>query len=294
MSGDKIDDDLADMLGPEPDAGNDGDGEKPPTEILVDAAPVPKSRPMGEAARGVLERSRSYPVNQAAKKNTPERLQRLLDYAAEMPVGSDAARRAGISYSTLKYWLQKSLEGVPGDGFDMLLGVEDETGDGEDGNSIRFHNAWDAAMEQGVGLVERATFTRAGGYWEPLTYQGRVIYRISPAAYDLAELLGEDVDERNPANWLRDANGAPVPESVWKMDPDLAQFILKTRKPLVYGNKATLDVNVKGGVLVVGMQMTKPEDLNVLENQYRTQGLPDVIFEEDDVNLDNTGDGVEK
>lgn len=283
----EIDDDLADLLGPDPEA-------EPETEALVDEVP-PKSRPMGAASRELVKRSRTYPVNQAAKKNTPERLQRLLDYAAEMPVGSDAASRAGISYSTLKYWLQKSLEGIPGDGFDMLLGIEDETGEGEESNSIRFHNAWDAAMETGVGQVERATITRAGGYWEPLTYQGRVIYKIKPDAYDIANLLGEEVDDRNPANWLRDKYGAPIPESVWKMDPDLAQFILKTRKPLVYGNKATLDVNVKGGVLVVGMQMSKPEDLNVLENQYRTLGLPDVIFEEDEAStIDNTGDGVEK
>jgi len=57
-------------------------------------------------------------------------------------------------------------------------------------------------------------------------------------------------------------------------------FILKTRRPDVYGNKATVDVNVRGGVLVVGMKLDKPEDLPLLEDQYRREGLPPVIFDD--------------
>jgi hypothetical protein len=262
------DDDLADMLGPEPDA-----VYAPSEEVLVDE--TPKSRPMGAASRGILERSRSYPVGGLPRKNTPARLKRLLSYIAEMPVASDACTRAGISTSTLKYWLQKSKEGRPGDGFDISLNENDET---EDGSTIRFHLAWDEFMDVGVGLAERAAIQRATGYWEPLTYQGRVKYRLDPDKIAVSLMLGEAED--SPGNYLLDANGVPVPEQVWKIDPDLNMFILKTRKPQMYGSKSQVDINVKGGVLVVGMKLDKPEDLNMIEEQYRREGLPPVIFEE--------------
>jgi hypothetical protein len=247
-----------------------------PEETLVSAAP--KSRPMGEASRALLERSRSFPVNRAAKKNTPERLRRLLDYIAELPVTSDACVRANISTSTLKYWLQKSLEGKLGDGFDIPMGENDENGTDE--NFIRFHDAWEAAMECGVGLVEKSVLQRATGYSEPLTYQGRVQYRFDPEL--LAAARADGKPEYVPENYLLDRFGSPVPESVWKMDPDLAMFILKTRKPLVYGAKATLDVNVRGGVLVVPMRALAPEDLNVIEQQDRARGRKTITFDEGD------------
>lgn len=260
------DSDLADMLGPDPTA------EEP--ENLVDAAP-PKTKTSG---RALLERAARYPINRAAKKNTPETLKRALSYVAEMPTSADVARRLGIAYTTLKYWLQKSKEGAPGDGFDIVMGDDDENGTPD--NTVRFHDAWDDAMMAGVEGVAVATIRRATGYDEVLTYQGRVQYKYDPEKLALSRELGlpEDV----PENYLVDRFGAPVPETVYKMDPDLAMFILKTRLPLVYGPKSTLDVNVKGGVLVVGMKIEAPEDLNLIEEEYRRVGTPLVTFEEAD------------
>lgn len=251
-----------DLLGPDPDAEN-----------LVDEAPV--SRPMGAESRALLERSRTYPVNRAATKNTPKMLKRLLSYAAEMPLGTTVARRAGISYTTLRYWLQKSKEGAPGDGFDCELSAADEN---ESGDTLRFHLAWDSAMEVGVGLVEQATIRRAMGYEEVLTYQGRVQYKYDPVKVADSAALG--LPEEVPQNYLLDEFGAPVPETVWKMDPDLAMFILKTHKPERYGNKATMDVNVRGGVLVVPMRAIAAADLNVIEEQDRKRGRSVITFDE--------------
>ncbi len=264
-------DEFDDLLGPPSE----------PEENLVDAAP--KSRPMGEASRALLERSRSYPVNRAAKKNTPENLGRALGYATEMPVGADVARRLGISYTTLRYWLQKSFEGAPGDGFDIVMGDNDENG--TDDNTVRFHEAWDIAMEAGVQKVEAATIKRATGYDEVLTYKGQVQYRYDPARLQLARELG--TEEYIPENYLVDQYGAPVPETVFKMDPDLAMFILKTRMSKVYGTKATMDVNVRGGVLVIPMRAVTGGDLNEIEDQYRKAGGTKVTFEEGD---DEDGD----
>jgi len=267
MSG-KVDD-LADLLGPEPEVEN-----------LVDEAPAtaPASRPMGAESRALLERSRTYPVNRAAKKNTPEMLRRLLSYAAEMPVGTTAARRAGISYTTLRYWLQKSLEGKPGDGFDVVMGDADENG--TEDNTERFHIAWDRAMEMGVGLVQEATIKRAMGYEEVLTYRGRVQYQYDPEKCALSRELG--LPEFVPENYLLDEFGAPRPETVWKIDPDLAMFILKTHMPEKYGNKASVDVNVRGGVLVVGVRAATSEALNQIEEENLRAKRPAVTFVEED------------
>lgn len=261
MSGDA---ELDEMLGPDPVA--------EPDENLVEVAvPIKPSL-------ALLERSRSYPVNRAAKKNTPERLGRALSYATEMPVGADVARRLGISYTTLKYWLQKSFEGAPGDGFDIAMGENDENG--TDDNTVRFHEAWDIAMEAGVQKVEAATIKRATGYDETLTYRGQVQYKYDPEKLAIARELG--LPEFIPENYLVDQYGAPVPETIFKQDPDLAMFILKSRMSKTYGPKASVDVNVKGGVLVVPMRVIAASDLNAIEDRYRKDGRPTVAFEEGD------------
>jgi hypothetical protein len=267
MRGDDID--LDEMLGPDPTA------EEP--ENLVDAAPPNKT-----PGRALLDRAARYPVNRfgtgqrAAKKNTPEMLTRILNYAAEVPVGASVALRAGISYSTLKYWLQKSSEGAPGDGFDVPMGENDETG--TEDNTLRFHIAWDFAMMAGAEKVKAATMQRATGYLEPLTYQGRVQYKWDPEKLAASRELG--LPEFVPENYLLDEFKAPVPETVLKMDPDLAMFVLKALHP-EFKPKA-IDVNVRGGVLVVGMRAVTSEALNELEDTYRKEGRPAVTFEEDD------------
>lgn len=258
---------LDEMLGPEPEQ----------DENLVDETPLEVPF-VDRSGRAVLERSRSYPVQRAAKKNTPQNLQRALVYVAEMPVGADVARRMGISYTTLKYWLQKSYEGAPGDGFDIVMGDDDENG--TDDNTVRFHEAWDIAMMAGVERVEAATIKRATGYDEVLTYQGKVQYKYDPEKCRDSRELG--IPEFVPENYLLDRFGAPVPETVYKMDPDLAMFILKQRMPKVYGTKATMDVNVRGGVLVVPMRAIAATELNEVEEKYRKNGRSIVTFEEGD------------
>jgi len=284
MSGEEIS--LDDLLGPPPLG--------PEAEVLVDAPP--KSRPMGAASRGVLERSRSYPLMKgskgynrldAARKNTPERLTSLLRFIAEVPVFSDAARRAGISLSQLKYWLQKSLEGSPGDGFDVTLPDTEENENPD--NTVRFHIAWDSAVEQGLGKLEKVAWGLGYGYDKPQVYKGRVQYQIDQDQYELFLLLGLPIDERDQRLWARNEFGQPIPVTVKEQDPDMVRWVLETRMPKVYGKKATVDMNVMGGVLVVGMRAATSEALNELEDQYRKEGRPAVTFETDDEEPDEGG-----
>lgn len=264
MSGDA---ELDELLGPDPVA--------EPEENLVEAV-VPTKNP----SLTLLERSRSYPMPRRSKKNTPERLARILEYAMQIPITADVCRRAEISTTTLKYWLQKSKEGFPGDGFDMPMGENDENG--TDDNTIRFNDAWEAAMAAGVETVEAVGHMRATGYEEPGVYKGRVQYKLDPAKVSDYVDLGLALDDRDPNLWLRDAAGAPIAETVTKIDPDLLMFILKARKPQVYGAKASLDVNVRGGVLVVPMRAVEASGLNEIEEQYRRKGRPAIAFEEGD------------
>ncbi len=113
-------------------------------------------------------------------------------------------------------------------------------------------------------------------------YRGRIQYQLDPNKCDALVALGLDIDERDPNIWLRDQFGAPMPVTVEKQDAELAMFLLKQWKPERYGSKGTVDVNVKGGVLVVGMQAANPQELNALEDRYRREGRQAVTFEEGD------------
>lgn len=240
------DNDLLDLLGPEPE--------------VAPAPPAPEVKAL-TPGRAMQRRSRSYLVK--GKLNSPARLKNLLTAIGEMPVATDACMRAGISYSTLKYWLTKSNEGAPGDGFDVAVMP------GED--PIRFHDAWESAMLYGVERVEKAAIDKALGVLEPLTFQGRVIYKLDPDLLSLG-FAGHEA-------YLKDANGQPVPETVLKQDPDLMQFILKARKPDVYGTKQQIDVNHRGGVLVVSAVATSSAALAENSADFRADAV-DAEFED--------------
>lgn len=176
------------------------------------------------------------------KKYAPENLMRIVKCAAEMPVNSDICMRTGVSQSSLKLFLKKSREGQP----EFMLTVDDMR--------VPFHELFEQAIEAGVEKVERAAFALAYGTQKKvLHHQGRVQYRIDPKL----EACGFEGDEA----LLRDANGKPVPETIPLQDPDMIRFILKARKRDVYGDKATVDHNVRGGVLVVGVQAKDSKEL---------------------------------
>jgi hypothetical protein len=135
-------------------------------------------------------------------------------------------------------------------------------------------------MAEGLGLAEKAAWALGVGYNEVQSHKGRVQYRIDPDKYDLFLLLGSPIDDRNPQLWLRDEFGAPVPETIFKQDPDMLKWMLENRKPKEYGKRAVVDMNVTGGVLVVGMRAATSETLNELESTYRKEGRPTITFDD--------------
>ena len=127
---------LDELLGPAPIAVEDLDVVGPlpkppklPTKTFTAGPPQPPS------------------VSVAGKRSpvTTEKLLRLVQYRSETPSAAEACRRAKINVSTLRYWLAQSIDGDPGDAYDIPLNG-DRDDNGRPSNTIRFHEAWDDAF----------------------------------------------------------------------------------------------------------------------------------------------------
>lgn len=203
------------------------------------------------------------------KKNSPERLLRIVRYAAELPVMAEVCRRAGLSTITLRKYLKDSADGSPdsGDGYDMEI----------EGIKVRFHDWFYAAMNDGVDKVEAAAFELAYGEKEEvLSHHGRVQYKYDP------DLLALGFPEGPGSYLLDEITGLPIPETIPLQDPDMLRFILKARRRDVYGDKSSVDHNVRGGVLVVGVTAKTSAELDQRAAEMKKRGTPLVAFREDD------------
>jgi hypothetical protein len=202
------------------------------------------------------------------RKYSPERLQKAIKCAAEMPVVSEICRRIGCSRSGLEYWIAKSVAGHVS--FNIPTGDLDENGKPI---TLPFHELFASAMKDGIDSAEKAAWKLVRGQKEVLTHKGRVQYKINP----LASALG--LDETDPAFFERDENGAPIPETILKQDPDMIRFMLKAHRPDVYVPGQKIDVNHRGGVLILTapLKTSKEFDDNIPNKLSEVQ---DVEFEE--------------
>lgn len=194
---------------------------------------------MGKA----LETLRKSRLRVVGKKNTPERLIKFLNSLKSVGVICEAAKRAGFSVTTAKYYMAKSENGDPG----FIVTWGDIEGP--------FHELVQVALDTAVENIEACAFHRAAGYKEVQVYQGRVQYETDHEAIALGA---------TPGSWdaiLKDETGKPVPVTVMKQSEDLQMFILKTRRPEIYGNKQQIDVMHKGGVMVITAPARSSVDL---------------------------------
>jgi|SRR5579864_4123959 len=215
----------------------------------------------GAGGRELAKRAASLSV--VGRKNSPERLTLILDYLLQFPHVTRAALFAGITYPTLRYWLMRSREGQPGDGFD--LEYNDVT--------KRFHEHFADAQDASVQQVEDAYLDRAmRGYFETLHDKGRVVYQVDPDL-DRLGLTGPDA-------YLLDDDGKPIPERIEHQDPEVMRDVLEKLRRERWGRKDKLDVSVRGGVIVVGVR-AKPGELDEREKRAITTPEPtDVEFRE--------------
>lgn len=186
---------------------------------------------MGQA----LELLRKSRIRIVGRKSSPARLLKFLNTLASVGVVTEAAKQAGFHPTMAKYYAAKSENGDPG----FLLQW--------DGIEGPFHELFKIALEMAVERVEANVYRRANGYLVPQVHQGRVQYEID---HDAIALGAE------PGSWeavLKDEKGKPVPVTVEHQSEDLQMFILKARRPDIYGNKSQVDMVMRGGVMVVGM-----------------------------------------
>jgi hypothetical protein len=204
---------------------------------------------MTEVATGLLTR-----------KYTPEVLKKAIAAAVKLPVIAHVCRETGLSRHLLRYYIGLSKKNHPA--FNIVVD--------EHGNTEKFHVLFEDAMQEGFDRVETMAYNLATGMArEVLDYQGKVTYKSDPELLALG-LRGEDA-------YLRDENGDPVPETKPLMDPEMVRWILARRRPDDYGNKMKVEHEHKGGVLVVGAQMTPQQIEQSFGGQ---QKIVDVEFDE--------------
>jgi hypothetical protein len=183
-------------------------------------------------------------LDYAKRKCKPERLRLVLKLAADTPVESVIAYRAGISQNLLRYWYMASKEGHAGDPFDIKL---------EDDLTERYHILYQDALAAGFDKVEEVAFQMATGTFQMvLEYQGRVTYKKD---WFLVQ-LGYPEEEC----YLRDENGDPIPETKPFCDPKMVRWVLERRRREEYGKQPSASSQKQqGGVLVVGAPLTPEE-----------------------------------
>jgi hypothetical protein len=208
----------------------------------------------------VLRQSRSRPI--VGKKNSPERLTKLLNYIIQFPQINRACAMAGLTVPTLKSYLLQSEKGQPGDGFDLTYGEEKET--------KRFHLHFADCRDAAVQTVEDAYISYGLKHYEVLSDKGRVIYQIDP------ELAGLGVT--GPDAYLLDEDNRPIPERIEKQDPDVLEKVLVAYRRERWGHSDKLDVSVRGGVMVVGVR-AKLKEVEAGEQEALTAPV-DVEFRE--------------
>ncbi len=243
--------------------------ELPPAKATASVAEGPKieTTPLGamgskrsrSGGRQLKKQKLPPEISELGRKRSPERMRIFLDSLAEYPALIYATKKAGIHRRTPEYWLRGSAAGH--DGYDVEW--RDVT--------MKFHEHYISAMDEGGGHLEEVAFRLATGYDEILTYKGRVSYKFDPVLLSLGH--------QGPDAYKKDKNGNPVPETVPKFDPKMARWLLERRLPDKYGKDRKMDVPHKAGVLVIG----GPSKSEKLEKEFGgEQQIQDVEFDVDE------------
>ena len=183
-------------------------------------------------------------ISELGRKRSPERMRIFLDSLAEDAVLIHATKKAGIHRKTPEYWLKGSAAGH--DGYDVEWR----------GVTMKFHEHYISAMDEGGGHLEEVAFRLATGYDEILTYKGRVSYKT--------DLFRWSLGHRGADAYKKDENGDPVPETVRKYDSKMIRWLLARQFPDKYGKRPKTGVTHKTGVLVVGV----PSKTEKLEKEF--------------------------
>jgi hypothetical protein len=198
------------------------DDQAPRTEATTSDAMSPKttsaavnpieSKHAHGGKHATTKKKRRPGLTRRGAKRSPERLLIILESLREKPCLMTACRKARMHPNTLYYWLKRSAAGAVGYDLEWL------------GWSGKLHEHYEAAMEDGRESIQLILWERGFvGYDKILTYRGHVTYQVDPVLWSRG-LRGSDA-------YLRDQNGAPIPETVRRFDRKARRLFLKRRYP---------------------------------------------------------------
>jgi hypothetical protein len=134
----------------------------------------------------------------------------------------------------------------------------------------RFHEHFNECRDTALQVVEDAFISYGLKHYEVLSDKGRVIYQIDPGL--------DGLGFTGVAAYLLDEDGRPIPERIEKQDPEVLEKVLRAYRRDRWGSHDTLDVSVRGGVMVVGVR-AKPKEVE--EGEAEALATPvDVEFRE--------------
>jgi len=211
----------------------------------------------------IIKRRRPTPPERQVKSRyTPGTLLLIIKRTAISPSVKDVCEAARISRDTLDYWLMLSKTKADHKAFDVNI----------NGEIRRFHQWYeDARKDITEKVLSHVYEVASGSALEHSRFRGKMVYKEDP---ELLKLAGAQFAGTS-AVYLRDENGNPIPETFPFRDMETARWWLTYMMPETFGKHQTIDVNHRGGVLVVRGQLTTDE----LEKKFGgVQTIEDVEF----------------
>ena len=205
-------------------------------------------------------------------RHTEENLVLVLDSMVDNPKLTVAARKIGVSPMSIYRWLRLSREGA--ENFPKKINWCGEVGS--------FHQFWEYAQHAQINDIEQTAKANATGFDEVVTHDGAIQYQID------STLVGESDDPEvlemlfNVRDKFLRIDGKVQPLTVKRKASDaLVLRMLSSHKPEIYGERSTLNVNMKvGGVL----RLQRPEEMPVKTLEQQSDGsfaLDDVSAADD-------------
>lgn len=191
---------------------------------------------------------------------------KVLDTLVLNPKMTVAARAIGVSTMTLYRWLRLSREGAPE--FQQIEWC------GEVGS---FHQFYEYALRAQINEIEQTAKHNALGFDEVVTHDGAIQYQIDPTLVGLDDETMKMLGYTD--RYLR-IDGAVQPLTVKRKPSDaLVIKMLASHKPEIYGERSTVDVNMRvGGVL----RLQRPDEMvKTIEHQQAPASLEGADTAED-------------
>ena len=165
----------------------------------------------------INKHDRTRGKSKASRKRSPRVMRIVLDALTERPILSYAAKKAGIHFKTLQYWLKCSKAGH--EDYDLQW----------QGFKGRFHEHCEWAIEQAHDVVRDVVVAIAMGYQ----------IKTDPFFVEVLDCRGLDA-------FVKEENGEFIMEPGGPPNPKMLRFYLEWRYPEKYGKLRKIETPQTG------------------------------------------------